>query len=305
MSERFSDARFSRADFLKGAIALSSGLYLSQIPQIESSGANTEQFATTPSWSQDFSKMKNGQPDPKYWNYVLGNTVPGYNYEAETLTKNPNNVRIENGVLVIEARVQNKNDRQYTSAYITTQGKFGFEYGKLETSLKLPNGIGTWPAAWLLPTKPKYNPAPYGLTGSDASWKINGEIDFAEAIGFMPGFVYPSDHTAANFSQKLSDPFHKTVKNDTSVFHTYGVEKLPSNITFTFDGKPYLTIPKRSDSPIEWPFEQEYFLILNLAMGGKWGGMDKNSTTNSAGIDNASGPWKYEIESINFYNLNS
>ncbi|HUC88313.1 MAG TPA: glycoside hydrolase family 16 protein, partial [Candidatus Binatia bacterium] len=233
MSE-FDQHQMTRLEFLRGVAALTGSLLIPQSFYKESNGAAvSERFSPNPSWVQDFSKMADGQPDPEYWNYVLGNTVPGYNNEAETLTNRPSNIRIQNGLLVIEARVQEDNDRQYTSAEIDTQGKFGFEYGKLEVNLKLPEGIGTWPAAWLLPTKPKYNPLKYGLTVPNGNWRINGEIDFAEAIGAMPGYVYPSVHTSSNFGKTNNDPVHLDIPNDTTAFHTYGVEKLPDSIVFT------------------------------------------------------------------------
>ena len=296
------NVELSRSTFLKASAGIAASLFLSElIDQKSAIGLSMEEFSKVPSWSQDFSKMPNGQPDPKYWNYITGNIVPGYNDQAQTYTSSPSNIRIENGVLILEAKLQNKDNRQYTSSEIETQGKFGFVHGKLEASIRLPKGIGTWPAAWLLPTNPKWNPKKYGLTGPAANWELNGEIDIMETVGFESPRVYPGIHTESNFSKKASKPFNITVPNDTTEFHTYGVEKTADSIVFTLDGQPKRRIVKTSNNPEDWPFEQEYYLIFDLALGGQWGSIDKKQFPETDGIDNSKSPWLMEVKNISFY----
>jgi beta-glucanase (GH16 family) len=296
------EAKISRSTFLKVSATLASSLFLADfIDDRSAEGITTEQFSNTPSWSQDFSKMKNGRLDRKYWNYVTGNTVPGYTDDAETYTNSPSNVRIEDGVLILEAILQNKDDRKYTSSEVDTQGKFGFVHGKLEATIRLPKGIGTWPAAWLLPTNPKYNPAKFGLTGPGANWELNGEIDFMETTGFEGNRVYPDIHTTSTYSETNSNPFNITVPNDTNQFYTYGLEKTAESIVFTLNGKPVRRIDKMSNNPESWPFEQEFYLIFNLAMGGEWGSIDEKQFPTTDGIQNSNSPWLMEIKNIDFF----
>ena len=279
MSEARPRSEISRAEFLKFTALIASGLLLPNWLGVdvaratESRISSSEQFDTAPSWEQDFSRLPDGQPSAKYWNYVTGNIVPGYNNEAETYTDRPRNVRVEDGVLIIEALEESFDGRKCTSGRIDTQGKFDFTFGKLEVDLRIPSGIGSWPAAWLLPSNPRYNPAQFGLRGASADWELNGEIDFMETVGSEIGKIYPDVHTVANdkVEQKNLNPFFKSVPDDAVNFHRYGIEKLPDSIVFTLDGFPYHRFNKPADSPLSWPFDQNYFLVLNLAMGGTWG----------------------------------
>lgn len=312
MSEAYSPVVFSRRDFLKYSLA--TGVSIGATAIIPSETINTanvdevkyrskEIFKSSPSWEQDFSALPNGKPSSKVWNYTTGNLVPSYNNEAETYTDRLENVRIENGLLIIEALKASLNGRQYSSGRIDTQGNFDFRYGKLEVELKIPNGIGTWPAAWLLPTHPRYNPTKFGLkqNGGD-NWLLNGEIDFMETVGSEAGLFYPDVHTVEHdrTEKNNSNPFSVAIPNDSEDFHTYGVEKLENSIVFTLNGSPYHRINKTSDSPLSWPFDQDYYLIINLAMGGTWGGMSKDKFPPD-GIDNSKSPWVMQVKSIAYY----
>lgn len=170
-------------------------------------------------------------------------------------------------------------------------------------NLKIPSGIGTWPAAWLLPTNPRYNPARFGLEQNGGNnWLLNGEIDLMETVGSEAGLIYPDVHTVDHDKAEKNNPnpFSLSVPDDAENFHTYGVEKSANSIVFTLDGTPYHRFDKTSNSPLLWPFDQRYFLILNLAMGGTWGGMSKAEFPPN-GIDDSKSPWLMKVRSIAYY----
>lgn len=257
-----------------------------------------EQFSKLPDWEQNFTRMPDGSLDNRFWNIVTsqnGLQIAGYNHEAEAYTDHPRNVRIENGLLVLEAVKQNYEGRHYTSARINTQGKFDFTHGKLEADMRLPAGRGTWPAFWLLPDHPRYNQAKYGVAqDQNFGWLLNGEIDIMEAIGAEPNLNQPDAHT---YSARKTDQFTKAVpvKNMYQGFHRYGLEKTPASLIFTLDGMAVYEVKRTSDDPKKWPYEQPYYPILNLAIGGDW--------ANQKGIDNSSAPWKLEVKSVRYYHL--
>lgn len=246
--------------------------------------------ATT--WTYDFTKRPNGVLSRLDWNFESGTDVSNYNGEAQAYTSNTQNVRIEAGKLIIEAKPQNLDGKQYTSARINTQGKFDFTYGTLEVDMKLPTGNGTWPAAWLLPANPKYQANTYGITAtSPYAWALNGEIDFEESVGYIPGQNIPAIHSF-NEVQRASTYSPGIVPTSATDFHRYGVIKTPDSITFTIDGVPYNSRHKTSNDPREWPYDQPYYLILDLALGGSWAG--------AHGIDNSTAPWQLQVKSISY-----
>lgn len=249
------------------------------------------QHGATP-WSIDFSKLKNGALSSAQWNFTTGTTVSNYNHEQQAYTARTSNVRIENGILVIEAKPDTVYGKAYSSARIDTKNKFDFKYGTLEVDMKLPAGNGTWPAAWLLPASNVYKPADYGIRSSNPyAWALNGEIDFAEAIGSIPGQNIPAIHT---FNEVQQAPIYTPgyVADSATSFHRYGVIKKPGSITFTIDGKPFNTRYKTNSDPRDWPFDQPYYLILNLAIGGSWAG--------AQGVDTTTAPWQLQVRSISY-----
>jgi len=258
-----------------------------------------ERDPATTSWSYNFQKLPSGSLPAADWNFETGVKAASYNKEAQVYTSRPENVRIENGVLVLEARKENFAGRRYTSARINTEGKFSFQYGHLDVDMMLPQGVGTWPAAWLLPRAGIYKPGSFGIAESDPNvWALNGEIDFEEAIGSIPRQNIPATHSY-NSLQRPTVYTPVTVDTAYTAFHKYGVTKTPDAITFTLDGKPYATRTRSSEDPREWPFNQPYYLVLNLAMGGDWAG------TNTAefppdGIDSSAGSWQLKVRSIEY-----
>jgi beta-glucanase (GH16 family) len=259
----------------------------------------TGKFSATPTWSQDFSKSPDGPLDTKVWIHEADPAVPGYNDEKQGYTNHPQNVRIENGQLLIEAHRESytyPNDpsgRSYdiTSGRINTKNSFAFEYGKLEATMKLPEGQGTWPAFWLLsanePNISKMNPTNKDQE-NDRFYLHDGELDIMEAYGHTPGIIEATAHTFKNSIEK-----QLAVPDAGKAFHTYGIEITPTKIIWTIDHKPYHSLNKSSENPDAWPFGNgnKFYAILNLAMGGSGGGE----------IDPAQSTWSMEVKSVDFY----
>ncbi|MGO4496333.1 family 16 glycosylhydrolase, partial [Paenibacillus sp. 2RAB27] len=217
-------------------------------------------------WNDEFN---NSTLDASKWNYTTGGGGYG-NHELQNYTNRPENVRVENGDLIIEARKESYQGSQYTSGKLETKSKGDWKYGRYEIRAKLPEGKGMWPAIWMMPT----NQNVYG------GWPVGGEIDIMEFLGHDPGTVYgtihygnPWTHTGGNYilpnNQKFSDDFH-----------TFSLEWSPGEFKWYVDGILYLTKndwfskdnSKPSDYPFPAPFDQLFYLQLNLAVGGDWPG---------------------------------
>ena len=243
-------------------------------------------------WNYTFDERKSRSLDVSIWTIENGNQTADYNQELQTYTNRRQNVRVEGDSLVIHARAEELNGKRYTSARINTKESFAFTYGTLEVEMKLPRGVGTWPAAWLMPQKDIYKAKDYGVSGTQYEWALNGEIDFLEAVGYIPGEVIPSVHNYNSLQGRtLYTPGY--VKDPYTTYHRYGVIKTPTSISFTIDGKVYATREKTSNSVYDWPYDQPYYLILNLAIGGSWGG--------EQGVDDMSAnAWKLYVRSVNY-----
>ena len=211
-------------------------------------------------WSDEFSH--NGAPDSSKWNYELGAGGWGNN-ELEYYTSRPQNVIVKDGKLYITALKGNYQGSDYTSARIVTKGKFSFKYGKVEVRAKLPSGVGTWPAIWML-----------GSNIDSAHWPASGEIDIMEHLGRQLNKIYGTLHYPGHYGGNANG---KTtmISNATTQFHVYGLEWSPTVIKISVDGKVYQTV---ENSP-EIPFNHNFFFILNLAMGGNFGGPVDPSVT--------------------------
>jgi beta-glucanase (GH16 family) len=297
---------FNRRRFLAGLGVAAGGLLLGPgLAGCESTSSRESMFDVKPDWGFDFATMPDGQPKRDDWNFEMGTGVSDNNGEAQAYTDWKDAVRIQDGKLVIEAKKTPYAGREYVSARINTLGKFDFTYGKIEVAMRLPQGAGTWPAAWLMPSKPQIDPRQYGLP-ANASWPLNGELDIMEAVGTQPNKVFGSVHTQNNNpGAGRSDSAatnHVDINTTDGKFHTYGIEWLPDSISFTADGEVYHTYKKPSDDPRDWPFNQPFHLILNLAMGGTWGGEAKADYP-PYGINDASAPWQLAISSVHHYPL--
>ncbi|NIJ51892.1 glycoside hydrolase family 16 protein [Dyadobacter arcticus] len=251
----------------------------------ETAGIIQYQFAATPSWQDEFDYT--GKPDASKWSYDLGDHGWGNN-ELEDYTSKIENSKVENGNLVITAIKEKSGKANYSSARLVSKGKGDFLYGKFEIRAKLPSGRGTWPAIWML-----FSENNYGNKG----WPDNGEIDIMEHVGFDQNRVHGNVHTKAfNHSIHTNKGNNLIVPNVSDDFHIYSCEWTPDTISILVDGNSYFKFAKESSYQWqEWPFDKPLHLILNIAVGGNWGGQK--------GVDDSIFPRKMEIDYVRVYPL--
>jgi beta-glucanase (GH16 family) len=251
-------------------------------------------------WSDEFEKP--GLPDGAKWDYETGFIR---NNEKQFYTRaRKENARVENGMLIIEAKRQRNitpgsdpasglgrdgeasgvlADAGYTSASLTTRGRAAWTYGRIEVRAKLPSGRGTWPAIWTL-----------GTNIDNAGWPACGEIDIMEFVGFEPAVVHANIHTKKyNHVMKTGKGDKLTIPDASQAFHVYSVEWDAQAIVFFVDARKYFTYRNEGTGLDAWPYDNDQFLILNLAIGGDWGGQK--------GIDDAIFPQRFEIDYVRVY----
>lgn len=234
-------------------------------------------------WADEFEKA--GLPDSTKWIQEVGGSGWGNNELQYYTARRAENARVENGKLIIEARKDNYQGKNYTSARLVTQGTATWTYGRFEAMAKLPRGVGTWPAVWML-----------GKNISSAGWPRCGEIDIMEHVGFDEGTVHGTIHSEAyNHGKNTQKGSQITVPDVASAFHLYAVEWTADQIEFFVDEKLYYTVQKSTlgGAEAQWPFTQPFFLILNLAVGGNWGGQK--------GVDDKIWPQRMEVDYVRVY----
>jgi|TARA_B110000503_G_scaffold140328_1_gene230917 beta-glucanase (GH16 family) len=243
-----------------------------------------EQSMTGSQWSLVWSDEFDGTMiDTTKWNYDVGNWGWGNNELEYYTVGERKNARIENGHLIIEA-LKDKTGDTWTSARLTTRGNSSFLYGKIEVKGKVPSAKGTWAAGWMLADS----------YIDELSWPYCGEIDIMESVGFEidstngNGLAHLTAHTATYY-HKLNNQISSApeVKNMSGEFHLYAIEWSPKEIKGFVDGIQYYTYDKTADE-LEWPFTKPQNILLNLAMGGDWGGsrgMDTVITSQQLLID--------------------
>lgn len=229
---------------------------------------------TTLVWADEFDV--DGAPCSDNWTYDIGAGGWG-NGEAQYYTRESDNVIVENGMLKITARKGLFRGSEYTSTRLKTQDKYSFTYGKVEVRAKLPDGGGTWPAIWML-----------GDNISSVGWPTCGEIDIMEHTGNELGITSSAIHTLSGNSGNPAFVSHYDKVDDVATaFHVYGINWTVEKIEFTVDGVIKGTYAKPANSTeANWPFFNDQFLILNIAMGGNLGGViDSNFDESSMEID--------------------
>jgi beta-glucanase (GH16 family) len=216
-------------------------------------------------WQDEFEGT---QLDLNNWTFDIGGGGWG-NQEWEYYSDRPENVRLENGMLVIEARKEGVefSGRPYSSARIKTQGLHAWQYGRIEARMKLPYGKGIWPAFWML-----------GENMPQKGWPAAGEIDILEHIGKEPDRIYATVH-GPGYSGSNGVGAHLvvpagTVSND---FHVYAIEWQENEIRWLFDEEEYFKLTP-ADVPGEWVFDHPFFIIMNVAVGGGWPGYPDSAT---------------------------
>lgn len=234
-------------------------------------------------WSEEFNYS--GLPDSAKWNYETGYVR---NHEKQYYTdKRPENARVEDGMLVIESRKENMKGFAYTSASINTLGKDSFPVNsRIEIRAKLPKGKGIWPALWMM-----------GTDINTVNWPACGEIDIMEYLGRTPGVIYGTFHwqdasrtdSALHRSKGDSTRFNDATEN----FHVYGVERTAGKLSFFVDDRYFFEF--RTDSTVkEGLFEHPYYLLINTAVGGDWGG----------DVDSTIFPQKYYVDWVRVFGMN-
>jgi len=216
-------------------------------------------------WCDEFNYT--GAPDSTKWKYDIGAGGWG-NGELQHYTSREENAVVSNGYLTIAAIKEDYFNSEYTSARLVSKGNGSFKYGRVEIRAKLPKGRGTWTALWMLPTESVYG-----------GWPDSGEIDIAEHVGYREGTIYGTIHTE-KYNHKLgTQQGGDTVVGDaTSEYHVYALEWYPRELRYFVDDELYYTYSfdelndSGSDYHSAWPFDQAFHLIMNIAIGGSWGG---------------------------------
>ena len=197
---------------------------------------------------------------PKFWvNHELQNYVRIQTPKGQQVTS------VSNGILKLTAL---KEGDEIYSSRIYAMRLSGWQYGYIEGLIKLPKGRGTWPAFWMMPV-------------NGHRWPADGEIDIMEEVGFHPNYVssslHATGHVHTNNTQVTHEMLQPGAEDD---FHLYAIHWTPERITTYVDGIEQLTYKNPGTGKVDWPYDAPFYLILNLAWGGEWGGM--NGTDDSA-----------------------
>lgn len=227
-------------------------------------------------WEEQFV---GSQLDESIWNFELGNGCPNLcgwgNNELQVYTKN--NHFVKDGYLTIIAK---KVDGQYSSTRITTKSNKEFKYGRIETRAKLPIGKGIWPAFWML-----------GSNISEVGWPKCGEIDILEYIGKEPDVIFTSLHTQASHGNTINTKKTK-IETIEEGFHIYALDWNEQKMDFFVDEKLVYTFNPQLKNEYIWPFDKNFFIIINMAIGGNFGGPE---------VDNSIFPQEFIIDYIKVY----
>ncbi|OQW44381.1 MAG: glycoside hydrolase [Proteobacteria bacterium SG_bin6] len=241
-------------------------------------------------WADEFEQ--DGPPDPGKWAYDIEHNKRGWFNNEQQYYSNARaeNARVEKGALIIEARADaaaiaklpDWGGQRYSSARLRTLGKASWTYGAVEVRAKLPCGRGTWSAIWMLPDD------------KAIPWPDSGEIDIMEHVGFDPGKVHFSTHTKnGNFIDHTERTAAATVSGACGEMHRYQLRWTPNLIVMGVDDQRSFAFKRPSAKRSDWPFDGPFHLLLNIAIGGDWGGQQ--------GIDPAAFPARMEIDYVRVY----
>ena len=240
-----------------------------------------------PIWCDEFDV--DGLPDSSKWMYDVGGTGWGNNELQYYTNADIDNAFVEDGILNITAIKETVSSRDYTSARLVTKYQGDWKYGRIQVRAKMPSGRGLWAAIWMLPTEWVYG-----------GWPYSGEIDIMEYVGYDPGIVHGTIHTGRfNHSLGTQIGYTKAVPTVEEEFHVYEMIWEPSKIQLFIDGALYATFGYNPDINVDvensdaWPFDQTFHLILNLAVGGNWGGV--------MGVDNSIFPQSMQVDYVRVF----
>lgn len=234
-------------------------------------------------WSEEF----NGTSlDMNSWSFETGDGCPALcgwgNNELEYYTARPENLFLQNGSLVIEAKKESYNNKNYTSAKIVTRDKKNFKFGRIDIRAQLPEGKGIWPAFWMLPQNNVYG-----------VWPKSGELDLMEMVGHQPNKVYGTIHYGPGpGSIQQSNGYTLPTGKFSDGFHIFSTIWDLNEIKWLVDDQVYATVSKSSFGAENYPFNEQFYLIINLAIGGNWPGSPDASTVF---------PQRLEVDYIHVY----
>jgi beta-glucanase (GH16 family) len=231
-------------------------------------------------WSDEFETL-----DTEKWTFETGGSGWGNN-ELQYYT-NGKNAEVKDGKLIITAKRETMGNRDVTSTRMVTRHNGDWLYGKVEVRAKIPTGLGTWPAIWMMPTASRYG-----------GWPNSGEIDIMEHVGYDEDNIVTTVHTQAyNHMRGTQQGAGKRYDGITDDFHVFSIEWLPDKIIFRVDDEENYTFdPSKIITQAtyhQWPFDQKFYLILNVAFGGNWGGAE--------GVDYECLPASMEVDWVRVY----
>lgn len=256
-------------------------------------------------WSDEFDDGAESpvqSPSIDRWQYDIW-PAGKVNSEDQTYTDRLKNVRVEAGHLVIEAHREALAGAAYTSGRIHTKDRLDVRYGVIEVKAKLPEGQGTWPAIWMLPsdafkfaTTCDASVGEWQGNGACDAWPNSGEIDIMEHVGFDPGVVHGTVHSKAYYWAKWNQHKGSVLVTNFTEFHRYQLIWTADKLVWLIDDIPYFSYVREGNDWESWPFNEPFHLILNLAVGGNWG---------RAGgpIDDDSLPARFEVDYVRVYAL--
>ncbi|WP_374165003.1 family 16 glycosylhydrolase [Arcticibacter sp. MXS-1] len=239
-------------------------------------------FESTPVWQDEFEYT--GKPDASKWGYDIGGSGWGNN-ELQYYTDRTNNASVANGILTITAIKEQFEGKNYTSARLVTKNKGDFLYGRFEIKAKIPGGRGTWPAIWMLPTDNTYG-----------TWPKSGEIDIMEHVGYDMNNVHVTIHNEAyNGANNTQKGQSKIIPTATTDFHLYRLDWTPKGLAGSIDGQKIFEYTNEGKGSATWPFDKRFHLLLNVAVGGNWGGQQ--------GVDESIFPKAMEVDYVRVYKM--
>jgi len=235
-------------------------------------------------WEENFAYE--GALKEEDWTVAVGERWA--NNEQQAYTDRLSNVCVKDGMLHLVSLKETQGIREYTSGRVSTVGKHSWQYGYFEICARLPKGRGSWPAIWMLPDS----------IGNGRHWPECGEIDIMEHVGRMEDKIWFSLHSERHNHTRKDTKQYTVIKDYEKVcseFHTYGMEWTEEYIEFYVDGEKACVFRKSDDtedqSESAWPFDQPFYLILNIAVGGGLGGeIDENAL-----------PYHMEVEYVKIY----
>lgn len=232
-------------------------------------------------WSDEFNYT--GLPDSTKWGYDTGGHGWGNNEKQFYTDARLQNAFVKDGKLTIRAIKEKYENNGFTSARLITKNKGDWKYGRIEVKALLPHGRGIWPAIWMLPTNWEYG-----------SWPHSGEIDIMEHVGYLPDSVFGTVHTLAYHHSIGTHKSASILKKDLSKkYHIYALEWTENEMKMLVDEQVMFTFKNEKTGSAVWPFDKEFHLLLNVAVGGDWGG--------SRGIDESVYPQQMVVDYVRVY----